>query len=174
MVQWVKDLALSLQQLRSLLWQGFLIPGLGTSKCRRCCLKNKQKRLAIMHINSDLSTRTRWKVIINSLTDMKGFIISIVHFLWILSSSLYTISSQESKSLLEDTDPHSTCLGESPSLSLISLPFSLFLFLPFTLRGAPSLNHNSFCKQPLKPMTSGVFRPFYKIVSVCWNFSVSS
>ena len=127
-----------------------------------------------MHINSDLSTRTRWKVIINSLTDMKGFIISIVHFLWILSSSLYTISSQESKSLLEDTDPHSTCLGESPSLSLISLPFSLFLFLPFTLRGAPSLNHNSFCKQPLKPMTSGVFRPFYKIVSVCWNFSVSS
>jgi len=42
-VQWVKDLVLSLQLLRLLLRCGS-IPGPGTSICRRCSLKEKKKR----------------------------------------------------------------------------------------------------------------------------------
>ena len=39
-----KDLALSLQQLGLLLWQGFDLPGLETSTCHECSHKKKKKK----------------------------------------------------------------------------------------------------------------------------------
>ena len=57
MVQWVKDLALSLQRLRSLLWHGAgAIPGPGTSTCPMQP-KNKQANKQTPQTNKAEKTR---------------------------------------------------------------------------------------------------------------------
>ena len=124
--------------------------------------------LKFLEFHFDLS------IVVFFLTDVKSF--HFLHrtlFVDSLKQSLYYTLLGEQVSFRGYIPSRSTP-GKEPIfgshfLFLFSLPLP-----PHALRRAPSLNPNSFCKQSLKPTTSSVFCPLYKIASICWDFSVSS